>query len=241
MTITSDILPLLLRMSPRLESLSLSRYRVNKLDFIEIDKLKELRKMHLFDCGSIFEPNTTRHMLVCPKLETVRISGSIASLNILASSSTSELDYGHITLESSPIIEITGRDWPSLRSLRLSMDSTPTLCGLDSLRQLSLWSQSLVSTMILYLAMHPSELPLLDTLGLYACPEWDILFIMLEKRLLTQTYGIKPLENLIFDRAILATIKNSLASLLAGHILPRPSNYELSMQGNLDIFLDTNM
>ncbi|CCA72501.1 hypothetical protein PIIN_06438 [Serendipita indica DSM 11827] len=180
------------------------------------------------------------HMLACPKLETVRISGSIGGLNILASSSASELDYGHITLESTPII-ITGRDWSSLRTLTFFGDCTPMLCGLDSLRQLSLWSQSLVATMILYLAMHPSELPLLDTLGLHACPEWDILFIMLEKRLFAQTYGIKPIENLIFARAIPMRIKHSLASLLAGHIFPRPSNYELSIQGNLELFLDTNM
>ncbi|CCA72502.1 hypothetical protein PIIN_06439 [Serendipita indica DSM 11827] len=240
MTITGDILHLLLRMSPRLESLSLSGYRVNKLDFIEIGKLKELRKIDLFDCESISEPNTTRHMLACPKLETVRISGSIDALDSLASSSASELDY-RLEMRASPRIEINGRDWPSLRSLRLFMDSTPIMCGLNSLRHLSLWSQSLVTTTIPYLAMHPSELPVLETLDLHACPEWDILFIMLEKRLLTQTYGIKPIENLIFDRAISTRIKHSLASLLAGHIFPRPSNYELSMQGNLELFLDTNM
>ncbi|CCA76804.1 hypothetical protein PIIN_10790, partial [Serendipita indica DSM 11827] len=239
--ITGDILRLLLPISPRLEWLSLRGCRMNKLDFTEINKLKELRTLVLSIWGSTLEPKTTRLMLACPKLEMVQISGPTNALNSLGSSSARELDYEFAAMESSPIIKITGQDWPSLRSLTLSMDSTPTLCGLDSLRQLSLWSQSLVTTMILYLAMHPSELPLLETLDLHASPEWDILFIMLEKRLLTQTYGIKPIENLIFDRAISTRIKHSLASLLAGHILPRPSNYELSMQGNLELFLDTNI
>ncbi|CAG7849129.1 SubName: Full=Uncharacterized protein {ECO:0000313/EMBL:CCA75980.1} [Serendipita indica DSM 11827] len=238
--ITGDILPLLLRMSPRLESLSLTRCRANKLDFAEIDKLKDLRKLQLDGCESTFEPNTTRHILACPKLEMVWIAGSIDALNSLGSTSTSKLDYGPLMMESSPIIEITGRDWPSLRSLSLHMNSV-MVYGLDALRQLSLSRQPLVTDMIHYLAMHPNELPLLETLILQTCPEWDILFILLEKRLLTQTQGVKPIENLIFHRLIPKRIKHSLALLLAGHVVSRPSNYELSMQGNLGIFLDADI
>ena len=89
--------------------------------------------------------------------------------------------------------------------------------------------------------MHPSELPSLDTLELGSCPEWDILFIMLEKRLLGQTTGIKPVETILFSRMIPTRTKRALALLLAGHIASRPSNYQLSMQGNLDIFLDVDM
>ena len=89
--------------------------------------------------------------------------------------------------------------------------------------------------------MHPTELPLLDTLELGSCPEWDILFIMLEKRLLGQTTGAKPIEMILFSRVIPKRIKRALALLLAGHVVSRPSNHELSMQGNLDIFLDVDM
>ena len=95
--------------------------------------------------------------------------------------------------------------------------------------------------MIHHLATHPSELPLLDTLELSSCPEWDILFIMLEKRLLVQPNTIKPIERIVFHRVIPSTLKRALALLLTGHIVSRPSNYELSMQGNLNMLLDANM
>ena len=241
----------LLRMSPRLESLSLRGHYGRNIDFSAIDKLKHLRVLHLTLHDPAPEPDETctRHILASPSLEMVHITGSsdyFTSLGSLTATWLSRMVVYPFE-PTSQTIRVSGRDWPSLETLNLWMEEGNAIkrvghtISVMSLRQLNISSRPIVITMIHHLAMCPEDLPSLTAFHLSSCPEWDTLFIMLEKRLLLQTSGVKPIETIGFSRMIPPGIKSALAQLLAGYIVPRPSNYDLSMHGNLDIFLDGNM
>ncbi|CAG7849130.1 SubName: Full=Uncharacterized protein {ECO:0000313/EMBL:CCA76426.1} [Serendipita indica DSM 11827] len=247
MDITTDILLPLLRMSQHLESLRLSNTRLSKLTLTEIDKLKRLQKLVFNGCEYELASNETRHILASPNLEIVELRGSIDIFESLGSTTASELycELMPSTTENIPeAIKVSEQEWPSLSVFSLGTGATTKVYDIglvNSLERLTLSSRSIATATIHYLAIHPTELPLLDTLELYTCPEWDILFIMLEKRLLVQTSNVKSIERITFNRDPPPTIKQPLARLLAGHIVSRPSNYELSMLGNLDAFLDADL
>ncbi|CCA77227.1 hypothetical protein PIIN_11210 [Serendipita indica DSM 11827] len=141
-------------------------------------------------------------------------------------------------------IGILGERWPALETLRLTIPAEYRSGGsrlnitVTTLKWLCLTGRPIVTAMVGYMAQHPDAFPFLRSLELESCPEWDILIIMLEQRLLA---NVQPLERLIFSRAIPPLLKNVLAHIIHGHVRERSSNYELSMQGNSAIFLDATM
>lgn len=87
------------------------------------------------------------------------------------------------------------------------------------------------------LAMYPQNVPRLEEIHFKEPPEWDILFILIERRLALSVEGITPISLLRFRCAPPEEIRVPLVSLLRGRIIRRPSNYELSIQGNILLVL----
>ncbi|CCA76997.1 hypothetical protein PIIN_10982 [Serendipita indica DSM 11827] len=221
-----------LRMAHRLESFRMEEYKGAQRDFTDFDKLENLRELTLSACDFILNPNDKRHILLSPGLDVVDIKGCHNVLTSLGSLTCKPLVYGrpyHGTDSPPETIEVCEEHWPSLQIaslLTLSMPMTTKIDQVISTRLLcclELMGRSLVVTMIHHLAVNSGELPLLDTLELRDCPEWDILFIMLEKRLLVQTSNVKSIERITFNRDPPPKIKQPLARLLAGHIVSRPA------------------
>ena len=87
--------------------------------------------------------------------------------------------------------------------------------------------------------MNPVDVPALDEIEFEWPPEWDILFIMMERRLALSVDGVIPISQLTFIRcAPPEQMRVPLVNLLRGYIAPRPSNFELSIQGNMLLVLD---
>ncbi|KAG8863955.1 hypothetical protein FRC20_010413 [Serendipita sp. 405] len=90
------------------------------------------------------------------------------------------------------------------------------------------------------LALYPDAIPRLQALSLYRSPEWDILFILLERYNFRMTANNERISRLTIGNAPLSLLK-PLQDLCAGKFTERPSDYELSWIGNIDIIRDQSL
>jgi hypothetical protein len=88
------------------------------------------------------------------------------------------------------------------------------------------------------IARRPDSYPSLEEIGLYECPEWDILMIMLERRNLLTSPHIQRIKKLSLRDTCPTNIYQIIRTLLRGKWAERPSNWELSMAGNAEIMQD---
>jgi hypothetical protein len=138
--------------------------------------------------------------------------------------------------------------WPTIKKLETHSTSVRwDGIGFESLRVLEL-SVSMdrtidnsITSFFRDLAYHPSSYPSLETIVLPECPEWDIFAIMLERRNLLTDPSVKPISNVDFPFPLPRHIDSFVRNLLAGKWTTRPSNFSLSLAGNLEIILDLSM
>lgn len=89
------------------------------------------------------------------------------------------------------------------------------------------------------LLYHPEACPALETIRfLNSAPEWDILFMMLERRNFRK--GIARIRRLGLP-FLPYHLRGPLCSLLRGMYTNRPSNMELSFASAIDLYWDKNM
>jgi hypothetical protein len=133
---------------------------------------------------------------------------------------------------------------PQLRSLTLSVtgNSHLLLGSFLALTSISMLSGPVGATSLcISLLYQPEDCPYLTDIEFIRCaPDWDILFIMLERRnFLTRTCTS------IIRRICVPFIPNglraSLTRLLRGLYSTRPSNQDLSFQGVVDVIFDKQM
>ncbi|PVG00645.1 hypothetical protein CPB86DRAFT_686859, partial [Serendipita vermifera] len=91
------------------------------------------------------------------------------------------------------------------------------------------------------LAMNSSICPVLESLSLTQCPEWDVYFIMLETRLLGSTSDVPGFKVLHLPSYIPPDLLSITCGVLQGKLPVRPSNFDLSLIGNTEISLDVTM
>lgn len=154
----------------------------------------------------------------------------------------STFEYSH--LESSRV-DLDG--WPQLQYLRASNDFfTWRYTKNHHLRHISLRcsnyrSKSGVMKLVQQLALYPTILPALEILDLGECPEWDIFFIMLEQRNIFTTTGVFRITQVTLPRRAPTRFYSPIKELLGGRLAKRPSNYDLSIIGNIGNILDYTM
>ncbi|PVG03982.1 hypothetical protein CPB86DRAFT_869331 [Serendipita vermifera] len=135
-------------------------------------------------------------------------------------------------------------EWPALEVANLPCNySRLTGISLSSLRRVSLKAllyhrkiDTKITLFIKEIAEVADRYPCLEEIQMDECPEWDILIIMLERRNILASRGIKSIKSLSLPSTCPSSISRLLPGLLAGKWVQRPSNFELSV--NARIVLD---
>jgi hypothetical protein len=88
----------------------------------------------------------------------------------------------------------------------------------------------------------PLSCPSLREMHLGFIPEWDLLFIMLERRnYLPLSQGVTRIQSLTLPRPVPPTIMAPLIEILSGRFTERPSNNDLSFCSFMDAYFDPSM
>ena len=158
------------------------------------------------------------------------------------------LTFGMLKSQTYLNVDIT--QWPSLRYLKLHGGSLMSLHHLSApllhLTNLCIATSDHVIDIAItgvcqQLALYPWVCPALHTLSFGLCPEWDILFIMLEGRNLFPQYQVSKFRSITLPVRIPAWLAQHVCGLLRGKRVKRPSNRDISLVGNANIALDPNM
>ena len=88
----------------------------------------------------------------------------------------------------------------------------------------------------------PHICPLLREVEFGFLPEWDLLFLMLERRnYLPHSLDIARIETLVLPSPIPPVLLAPLTEILSGRFIERPSNLELSFHGFMNAYFDASM
>ncbi|KIM20133.1 hypothetical protein M408DRAFT_30619 [Serendipita vermifera MAFF 305830] len=135
---------------------------------------------------------------------------------------------------------------PSLRTLNLMVSGFERLRFTDFLylQEISITAEAetpIATSLCLAILYDPEKCPSLGNIVLIECaPEWDILFLMLERRNFLTRLGISRINRITLPY-IPHHLRDPLASLLRGVYTKRPPNEELSFLGMMELAFDENM
>lgn len=114
---------------------------------------------------------------------------------------------------------------------------------LPNLRRLVTNDSALLAGICYKLAVEPQHLPALEELeiGNEVFPEWDLFFVMLEKRIVEHKRrgsSVRMLEKLIFHTSLSSSLRWALTGRLKGLYTHRSSNTEICPAANYKLRLD---
>ncbi|CAG8614666.1 13210_t:CDS:2 [Acaulospora colombiana] len=185
-------------------------------------------------------PNLTKFQLVCNSMSPLRGPPSNIKELVLRAGYINNPEAGkHLMDVLAP--------WPALERLELTDTCiSGTNATLPFLRELKLLSMPLSITehftrFCKDLALSPHNHPYLESISSSHIPEWDILFIMLERRNLYSPPGVHPICKLELPNRIPKGVFDSLHSVLECKTPQRPTNFELSLNGSIEIILDLSL
>jgi hypothetical protein len=110
-----------------------------------------------------------------------------------------------------------------------------------ALRKLTIEGHRYASRHLMTMIASPSQCPLLEEFCIQDTPEWDLVFLMLERRNIRPHISVSPIRALTVPVLPGPSIMKPLVALLGCRSIARPSNTELSSQGFRDIFFDFNL
>ncbi|PVG03939.1 hypothetical protein CPB86DRAFT_869306 [Serendipita vermifera] len=152
----------------------------------------------------------------------------------------------HLTMDSgySGKVErnLRYRSWPSLETLTIPaclISSAET--RFPHLREIILNTKSASGSITKFcrrLAPHPNLCPALETLSIDEFPEWDIFFIMLERRLLLGAKGATAFKYITLPASSPLNLLHHVCEILQGRLPDRPSNFDLSLLSKTKALLD---
>lgn len=143
--------------------------------------------------------------------------------------------------------KVSPNEWPQLRQIRASCELLAwTDLRLRHLRDITLYSGDGIfghcaTELCREIILHPTNFPSLEYICMDTCPQWDIFFILLERRNIYTTSGISRLRHIGLPSISPTRLHQPITELLGGRLPERPSNYDLSVIGNLDIIMDMTM
>ncbi|PVF92878.1 hypothetical protein CPB86DRAFT_829717 [Serendipita vermifera] len=198
-------------------------------------------------------------MQIPSSVETLSLDCNWSALCLLSSNSLKSLDLlqdfdedaadGDLQDLRSPVVplerQIDLTAWPSLETIGLYKNWVQWgQASLASLRIVSIWESEdddivdNVTYFVREIACRPESYPSLEEIHLGACPEWDILVIMLERRNLLAGSKIKRIKEIRIPSSLPHQIHRIIAELLRCKWSDRPSNRYLSLSGNAETILD---
>ncbi|PVG04124.1 hypothetical protein CPB86DRAFT_778368 [Serendipita vermifera] len=137
---------------------------------------------------------------------------------------------------------LSDQAWPSIEILSIPINIIAnSYTGFPHLRKISLQSQSIPDSLTKFcrnLALYPNFCPALEELSIDECPEWDIFFIMLERRLMWSINGSRALKVVALPAHTPRSLQGFVCEIVQGKLPDRPSNFELSLFGNAELLLD---
>ncbi|CAG7854309.1 SubName: Full=Uncharacterized protein {ECO:0000313/EMBL:CCA70911.1} [Serendipita indica DSM 11827] len=200
--------------------------------------LTNLPKLRQFCCESVILYKISEFEC-CSMLQDLNLECGAEALLMLSSETTRTLG---ITLREAHPIEFRASRWPNLSvlSLRLFFDFTsePITLDLPSLSEINVDGTLQVATAVIHsLACDQNKVPCLESLSFTGSnPELDILFILLERRLLSP--DLKPLGRLTISKAISSHVLSLLVDRIRGLFTARPTLFELSVDARARNILD---
>ncbi|KAG8835075.1 hypothetical protein FRC17_005428 [Serendipita sp. 399] len=193
--------------------------------------------------------------LVFPStLKSLYMYGDETDLSTLRSDTVETLNISIFGFLSKTIQKgrITLSNWPNLTfvsvpAYKLAMDwsaagGAQPMCNLStvSLGNIGNVAWDHFTHFCCNLALYPEAIPQLTTLTLAQSPEWDILFILLERYNFRTTTDSERIKWLTVGDAPLRLLKQ-LQMLCGGKFTERPPNIELCWIGNVDIIFDESL
>jgi hypothetical protein len=117
------------------------------------------------------------------------------------------------------------------------------ITSLPALRKLVLaeWSREMIPEFCLHFIMRPHDCPSLEYIEFGAIPEWDLLFMMLERRNHTTQYGVSRITTLVFPTAIPYSLLVPTTELLNGRFAIGLSYHDVSISSIAEFYFDTDM
>jgi hypothetical protein len=244
---------LVLRALPSIEELTLRSTHVVPAQFIDYRTFPRLSTLHL---NTI--PQLGVDMTISPSVKNLYFITSnhwLRGFPNLSSSSIQRLVmdswlYSLIASNTGSQERFEPEKWSALTSLTISVHHVAEISTrFEYLRNLVLQiadniyapqsaTSDLITRFCRNLAMNPSRLPVLESLSLGHLPEWDIFFIMLERRNITKIQGLSRLKKITLPSHYPKELLGPIHDLIRGRFATRPSNWDLSLAGNLELLED---
>lgn len=241
---------LFIKCLPHVRSLSLTGSGIGscylKLGSTGFQRLEELSirgEGHLF--GEIDPPLLTGNAWFPQSLQSLTILRSNCTPAQFYCSTLRKLHFSMCWGGKEPF-DLLG--YPQLTNFYSSTRSLPSKKVFhQNLRQLHLATRSttmeeknIITRLCRNIALQPSDLPSLESIIFGETPEWDIFFIMLERKNFCLEAGVNRIIRLRLP-AYHEEFRQPLSDLLNGVYSERPSNYELSITRSSDAIFDTSM
>jgi hypothetical protein len=134
--------------------------------------------------------------------------------------------------------------YSNLRSIRWGSEILAwQFASLRSLTSVSFkdTSATTATDFCVYILYRPNEFPSLQDIIFVNQPEWDCVMLMLERRNFLPDSSISRIKSLSFPSRKSLFLRRPIANLLRGCFTPRPSNYEISLEGIKEIYFDKTM
>lgn len=103
------------------------------------------------------------------------------------------------------------------------------------------YAETVASDFCVHLTLRPTDCPALEELEFCSFPEWDCLFMMLERRNFLPNSSISPIRLIALPSLIHPCLRVPLVALLRGCYTTRPSNHEISLEGISELYFDESM
>jgi hypothetical protein len=203
------------------------------------ESLPRLKILRLRREYTIIGPDETYHL---PLVEKVTIRSPESRLALVKCPNAVDLtlilgSYYGITFN------LPQGNWHNLRALTIETE------GLHSWEDISLPQVERIQVtenwpgLLHDLAQYPDIFPALKCIWMKHFPDWDILFLMLERRNFHRDIykSVSRIEAIKLPFAPARMILEPLSALLRGHVSSRPSNFELSFDFIAPIFFDPEM
>jgi len=152
---------------------------------------------------------------------------------------------------------VRGDEWGGSRQIQHTVKhldiGSPTLHllipGFHALQKLRIYERSsgiscgdMMGEVFIPFICEPTICPLLSRLQLDFIPEWDLLFLMLERRnYLPQSRRVSRIKTLILRLPPPPHLLLPLMEILAGRFTVRPSNEDISVSSFMEAYFDPNM
>ncbi|PVG03932.1 hypothetical protein CPB86DRAFT_793289 [Serendipita vermifera] len=137
---------------------------------------------------------------------------------------------------------LTEESWPCIEKLTIPIYLiSKNLSGFPNLREIELRSlnyEGNITKFCHHLALYPDLCPALEVLSIEECPEWDIFFIMLERRILLSANGRTAFKSITLPGYTPRNLLRHICEILQGRLPDRPSNFDLSLLSKADLLLD---